>query len=317
MARRHHHRLTERCDRESGIVLLMTLWTVVLLAIIGATFAYSMRTGLASVRNFKEDGEAYYHAVAAYEDAVRFLIDDPDRAVDFEDADGRLVVETEGDAFQEEREIDFGTVDVRIRDEGSKLNLNTASQNAIRDLLLRSGEEDKEADELTDAIMDWRDPDDERLLNGAETDHYESEGYIAKNGPFSTVDELLMVKGIDIDVLFGNPERELTGIYDHLSVCPQTGMNVNTVSAETMNLLGIPYTDIESILLQRADGPVLVIPASARSVGITATASDCFRITASAKPAGTEYWRSVEGFVRREPHGTGYKVRVLQWRDDV
>ncbi|MGW8321819.1 MAG: general secretion pathway protein GspK [Thermodesulfobacteriota bacterium] len=293
-----------------GIALLMTLWVVVLLAIIGATFALSMRTGLTSVRNFKEDAEAYYEAVAAYEDAVRFLMNDPDRSVDFEDPEGRLVVETEGEAFEGHRELDFGTVDVRINDESAKLNLNTASRNAIMDLLLRSGVEDKAADELAD-------PDDERLLNGAETDHYESEGYVAKNGPFSTIDELLMVKGMDIDVLFGNPERELTGIYGHLSICPQTGMNVNTVSAETMSLLGVPYTDIESILLQRANGPVLVVPASARKVGITATASDCFRIAASAKPAGTEYTRSLEAFVRREPHGAGYKVRVLQWRDDV
>jgi len=276
-----------------------------------------MRTGLASVRNFKEDAEAYYQAVAGYEDAVRFLMNDPDQSVDFEDPEGKLVVETEGDAFEEHRELDFGTVDVRIHDEGAKLNLNFAPRNAIRDLLLRSGVEEKDADELVDSIMDWRDPDDERLLNGAETDHYESEGYVAKNGPFSTIDELLMVKGMDIDVLFGNPERELTGIYDHLSICPQTGMNVNTVSAETMTLIGLPYTDIESILLQRANGPVMVIPASARSAGITATASDCFRIVASAKPAGTEYSRTIESFVRREPHGVGYKVRVLQWRDDV
>ena len=113
----------------------MTLWVIVLLAIIGATFALSMRTGLASVRNFKEDAEAYYQAVGAYEDAVRFLMNDPDQSVDFEDPDGKLVVETEGEAFEEHRELDFGTVDVRIRDEGAKLNLNSSPRNAIRDLL--------------------------------------------------------------------------------------------------------------------------------------------------------------------------------------
>jgi len=303
--------------KERGIALIMTLWVVVLLAIIGATFALSMRTGLASVRNFKEDAEAYYQAVAGYEDAVRFLMNDPDGNVDYQNEEGRMVVEAEGEPFEGHRELDFGVVDVRILDEGAKLNLNSASPQALVDLFVRSGVEQKDAEALADSIIDWRDPDDERHLNGAESDYYDSLGYTAKNGPFSTVDELLFVKGMDVDILFGNPEKELTGFYDHFSVCPPTGININTVSAETMGLLGVPFTDIESILLQRADGPVMVIPASARAAGISATISDCFRVVASAKPVGTEYSRTVEAFVRRERTGSSYRIRVLQWRDDV
>ena len=43
-----------RIGDSRGMALLMTLWIGVLLAVVGAGFALSMRTGLASTRNFKK-----------------------------------------------------------------------------------------------------------------------------------------------------------------------------------------------------------------------------------------------------------------------
>jgi general secretion pathway protein K len=50
-----------------------------------------------------------------------------------------------------------------------------------------------------DAILDWRDEDDLRLLNGAEDPDYDAAGrpYGAKDGPFDSVEELQQVLGFD------------------------------------------------------------------------------------------------------------------------
>ncbi len=311
-------RLRSKVKEKKGIALMMTLWIVVLLAVVAASFAVSMRTGTASVRNFKEDISAYYYAVAAYEDAIKFLLNDTDNAVDYADQDGKMIVETEGETFKENRELPFGRVEVRIIDESSKININSLSQIKWIGLLERSGVEFEEAREIADSILDWIDVDDLRYEYGAETDYYEELGYRAKNAPFSTVEELLLVKGIDEDILYGSAELELTGIYDHLSVCVGRGININTVSENTMEILGIPSFDMDSILAQRAEGPVIAIPASLRKLGIKATTiSNCFKIRSSVTPTGTSYTRTIETVIKRVSKGSGYEVKVMYWRDDV
>lgn len=99
---------------------------------------------------------------------------------------------------------------IGITDEAAKLNLNTATEAQLR-ILVRAavGEENEEFDpqRIVDAILDWRDPD--RNARGEDGD---TEGeyyrrlprpYGVKNGPFDTVEELLLVKGVTGHVLYG------------------------------------------------------------------------------------------------------------------
>ncbi|MGH7134843.1 MAG: general secretion pathway protein GspK, partial [Pirellulales bacterium] len=57
--------------------------------------------------------------------------------------------------------------------------------------------------QIADCILDWLDPDDVPRPNGAERDFYTSRGYAPKNGPFETVEELLLVNGVTPQLLFG------------------------------------------------------------------------------------------------------------------
>lgn len=306
-----------RVKGKKGVALMMTLWIVVLLAVVAASFAVSMRTGTASVRNFKEDISAYYYAISAYEDAVKFLLNDTDSAVDYVDQDGKMIVEADGETFRENRELPFGSVEVNIIDESAKININSLSKEKWIRLLNRSGVDFREAEEITDSILDWRDRDDLRHEYGAEDDYYEDYDYAAKDAPFSTVEELLLVKGMDEDILYGSAELELTGIYDHLSVCSGRGINVNTVSEDTMEILGVSPLEMDSVLAQRAEGPVMLIPASFGSAGIGTTISECFKIRSSVTPAGTDYTRTIEALIKRIPKGSVYEIKVIYWRDDV
>jgi DNA uptake protein ComE-like DNA-binding protein len=94
----------------------------------------------------------------------------------------------EGDRLQ-----DFG-----VDDEGGRININTASSTML--LMLPGMTPDVAA-----AIVDWRDQDDNPQPYGAESDYYGSlpSPYRAKNAPFETVEELLLVKGVTPELLYG------------------------------------------------------------------------------------------------------------------
>lgn len=69
--------------------------------------------------------------------------------------------------------------------------------------------------ETANAILDWQDGDDEVREGGAESDYYlaQREGYEAKNSRFESVQELLLVRDIDRQTLFGE-DTNRNGVLD-------------------------------------------------------------------------------------------------------
>lgn len=69
--------------------------------------------------------------------------------------------------------------------------------------------------DIADAIVDWIDADDNPRPNGAESQYYSSLSppYQAKNGPLDSLEELLLVRGVTPQLLFGN-DRNRNGIID-------------------------------------------------------------------------------------------------------
>ena len=90
----------------------------------------------------------------------------------------------------------FGLVD-----EASKLNLNTASTNAL--LYLPNMTTD-----LADAIVDWRNTNTTAL-----SFNYDAFGYDAKHGPFESTDELRLIYGMTLDLMVGD-DVNLNGVLD-------------------------------------------------------------------------------------------------------
>jgi len=95
-----------------------------------------------------------------------------------------------------------------LEDESSRLNLNAltladkyATDGGREMLMALPGM----TVDTADAIMDWIDEDDETREFGAEFDYYQSLGspYEPNNGPFNTVEELLLVRGVVPELLFG------------------------------------------------------------------------------------------------------------------
>src|SRR5262249_12987180 len=61
-------------------------------------------------------------------------------------------------------------------------------------------------EEVANAILDWIDADDQLRTNGAEDEYYQTlqPPYHCKNAPLDSLEELLLVRGVTPELLFGN-----------------------------------------------------------------------------------------------------------------
>jgi type II secretory pathway component PulK len=95
-----------------------------------------------------------------------------------------------------------------LEDESGRLNLNVL---LVLDKLVPGSAHQllmglpNMTDDVADAILDWMDPDDEPREAGCEIDYYSGlePAYGTKNGPLDTVEELLLVRGVTPQLLFG------------------------------------------------------------------------------------------------------------------
>ncbi|NUQ69901.1 MAG: general secretion pathway protein GspK [Chthonomonadales bacterium] len=136
-----------------------------------------------------------------------------------------------------------GWYKIDIIDTGSRVNVNTASADALVRVPGLSASPATVA-----AIVDWRDADDTPTnldgAVGAELEYYNSLNppYAAKNAPFDTIEELLLVRGVTANLLFG--ARDASGGLIPLAQNPiqvasrQTGDPINTADA------GVPLAEM-------------------------------------------------------------------------
>lgn len=124
---------------------------------------------------------------------------------------GRFSVVSPVESDERSRSIRFG-----LADESAKLNLNTLLN------ITGKGEEGREkayyilieipgmTEDTAEAILDWVDEDDETTLGTTEEELF---GFPAKNGPFESLDELLLLPGVTPSLLFGS-DANRNGIID-------------------------------------------------------------------------------------------------------
>ncbi len=105
-----------------------------------------------------------------------------------------------------------------ITPESGKLDLNLAAEEQLTQLLtpLLTELRVENPTDLLDALLDWRDDDDEvRGNNSAENEYYNAldPPYLCKNGRFDTIEELLLVRGFNAAILYGEDVNS-NGILD-------------------------------------------------------------------------------------------------------
>jgi general secretion pathway protein K len=169
-----------------GIALISVLWITGLLAIMAASFVSASRTEARLARNLLENAKAEALADAGVHRAALGLLElDPERVWK---PDGRVYRFPLGE----------GEVEVSIRDEDGKIDLNEASIELLAGLFAALDLEPEAARTMAERIGDFRDPDSDSQPLGAEDPAYLAAGLQAgaADRPLVSDTELVRVLGM-------------------------------------------------------------------------------------------------------------------------
>lgn len=275
---------------QHGVSLILVLWMVALLTVIAGSFVYAARgsaltagnlVALARARALADAGvhRGLYELRKPQTDGERWL------------ADGREYVFT----------LDEGEVRVVMRDEAAKIDLNTANDALLKSLLQSAGLDEEEANQVLDAILDWRDADDLVRPQGAERDRYEALGlpYIPPNAAFRTVEELQQVIGVTPELY-----RRLAGALTVHS--GQAGINSSVAPREVLLALpNVTVEDVDAYLVSREEmlATGQAPPPFPQAAGFdTGGASQVYNLRSIAKAAdGTLFVREAVARLTQDP----------------
>jgi general secretion pathway protein K len=126
------------------------------------------------------------------------------------------------DGAMQSFEFSGTSIMVSIQDELGKIDLNQAEAPLLASLLQSAGLDSNAASSLADKIVDWRTATPLKHLNGAKEQDYRALGsaYRPRNGPFQSVDELLLVMDMT-PALFRRIEPALTVYSGRQFIDPQ------------------------------------------------------------------------------------------------
>jgi competence ComEA-like helix-hairpin-helix protein len=195
---------------------------MVLLSVLVIGVLHTARMDLLVVKNYGDRVQAHYLALAGverakailYQDVVTrqqtarnhsgLLYNDPQDFQDVPLGRGKFQV------FRRAPREEGGGIVYGVSDEESRLNINSASAAQLTNLTGMTSD-------ISGAIIVWRSAATQNTngQGGANSDYYMSlrPPYQARNGPFQTVRELLMVRGVTSELLLGN-DRNQNGFLD-------------------------------------------------------------------------------------------------------
>lgn len=241
-----------------GMALLLVVSTVALLTVVIMNFGRSMQLAVSGASHFQQSVLLESMANSGLDMGLAVLLQD-----------ARL---NDSDALPEnwarlgETPIDpgvgQGSLSIVISDlDGrfpvhSLVEMATEGQNQeqtetgltpeqAREILLRllqselfAVEDETEAREIVDSLTDWIDADDDELDYGAEASYYDSleNPVVPRNGPVDFIEELLQVKAISKDLLYGNGEKEALAEYINVQN-KDAKINVNTAPVPLIQAL--------------------------------------------------------------------------------
>ncbi|MBF0559067.1 MAG: general secretion pathway protein GspK [Nitrospirae bacterium] len=238
---------------QRGVALLVVLWVLAILMVTVLSFSFLTRTQTQATVFFRDSAERKLIAEAGIQRAVMELF------YRRQNADNTVILPgTEGwkvDGTVYRGMVGPGSYAVSIIGETGKIDINRAKDVLFKKLLLNFGLSDELSDTIVDSVMDWRGASGLERLHGAGNDYYQSlpVPYKVKNAPFDTVEEILLVKGVTLDILYGDGNRK--GIIDCLTVnAGGETINLNYAPREVlMAIPGMSASTADSIIQYRAD----------------------------------------------------------------
>ena len=307
--------IRNHCAR--GLVLVMVLFIIVLLGILSASFAFQVGAHRASVhamqnqvqlrlaaesgirhallllRENRHDSSLWYENEELFHNQVVWSILGDEARRDADEEIDTTKMTYRYSLVADDPENDHTSVRYGITDESSKLNLNLATRRQLSTLFSQVLPEERGIEPLLDALLDWRDANNEPGEQGAEIEYYLSldPPYNIKNGFFETVEELLLVRGFTPQILYGedynrngllDPNEDdgdlslpydnqddvlQRGVYPYLTVWSRD-LNSSNDNVTRLDLNG-NLRDLEEGLSEELDEEIMDYIIAARNNGVT------------------------------------------------
>ena len=323
-----------------GVILIALLWILTALSVLALSFSRESFVEVAVARNSSDLCDAYYIARAGMMATIHQLVQkrfmpqlkQAQQPGPPDPIDSGMVMGTFAD----------GTYEVEVQDESGKINLNRVQEEQLRTLIEFVGIQKPDSDIIVDSILDWRDADSERRVNGAEDGYYQSLNppYKAKNGNFDSVEELLLVRGVTPDYFYGHREKAPDGsiFYKYgLSRCftvysgtlGNFGSSVNANYAPLpvlMSISGMTPDVAQGIIEHRKVKPFQSPAEISQALGLAAGApvlsmlsinqTGAYTLTAHGRRAGSKVQRIIRAVVIVGP-STMMPYRIVYWNENV
>ncbi|NQU44981.1 general secretion pathway protein GspK [bacterium] len=221
-----------------AVILLLTLWIVVVLALLANSLAFEMKVEMKLTSSYRDSFLANHIARLGIARAVTDLRND-NLMFAGEGLNWQTRFDALGDIWSggtlEPREFEVlsrddepaGIYRLMVIDEESKLNINNQSPvwpEVMRNLFVLLDVDEDEAQDLANAIQDWIDQDDqpagpegaseiEFYSKKLEQDKNAAPGsayvFYPKNSQFDTLDELLQIPGMTAELYYGYDPEEV------------------------------------------------------------------------------------------------------------
>ena len=264
-----------------GVALFTALWLVVAIGVVGLQFSLEARERRLAAANTVEFAQSRAAALAGVEHAQARL----ERLARQPVLESGQLSTRAGDAWlgadtlvRIDGDVGGARYEVRVRDTGSAVNPNRATEDQLRMLLTRLDFDYGLADQLAQSIMDWRDDDVMHRSRGAERDRYVAEKrmMLPRDGPLQDLSELL-------HVMHMTPE-----IYDSIApflILEGSGaINVNSAPPAVLATLpGVSDATVAAVMRTRSAGRRIVgLPELRALTGGTATTLTTRNVTFTA-----------------------------------
>lgn len=197
-----------------GFALIAVLWIVVIVTAIGLEFSLNARARRLATINTVDDARSRAAARAGLATSVARL----ERLLNVEGREAGALLDPWFDLRRiamDSASLGDSRYSVELRDAGSRLNVNRATEEEWRRLFSALRIDAGDADRLAQALADWRDADDLHRPRGAERREYEEAGALVlpSNAPFAHVREIRHVRGMT-PAIFEQVEPYLTVLGD-------------------------------------------------------------------------------------------------------
>lgn len=178
----------------SGVVLPTVLWITILTIVIASNYASDVNINTNIAENIKSATLLKQDSTSGFYLALQ-----------------KLLAQTPTDNSSYNLDINNSRVNIDIRAENKKTNLNDADARTLVGSFKSMGITTDQAEVLADRIIDWRDGDHSKLLKGMEDREYASDGkqYGAKDSRIDDIVEVLLVADLDPDI-FSQLSRNFT-----------------------------------------------------------------------------------------------------------